>query len=55
MQDFAIISRCAFRIPISAKEMTGIIELEHAIKDMFFQGQVSFNDEIYITNIDKTQ
>ena len=38
-------------IPISAKEMTGISELEHAIKDMFFQGQVSFNDEIYITNI----
>lgn len=38
-------------IPISAKELTGISELEHAIKDMFFQGQVSFNDEIYITNI----
>ena len=38
-------------IPISAKEMTGIAELEHAIRDMFFQGQVSFNDEIYITNI----
>lgn len=38
-------------IPISAKELTGISELEHAIKDMFFQGQISFNDEIYITNI----
>ena len=38
-------------IPISAKEMTGITELEHAIKDMFFQGQITFNDEIYITNI----
>ena len=38
-------------IPISAKEFTGIIELENCIKDMFFQGEVSFNDEVYITNI----
>lgn len=38
-------------IPVSAKEGTGIEELEEAIKDMFFQGEISFNDEIYITNI----
>ncbi|MGN1156107.1 MAG: tRNA uridine-5-carboxymethylaminomethyl(34) synthesis GTPase MnmE [Agathobacter sp.] len=38
-------------IMISAKENTGITELEDTIKDMFFQGEVSFNDEIYITNI----
>ncbi len=38
-------------IPISAKENTGITELEDTIKDMFFQGEVSFNDEVYITNI----
>ena len=38
-------------IPISAKEETGIKELEDKIKEMFFHGEVSFNDEIYITNI----
>ena len=38
-------------IPISAKENTGIAELEEKIKEMFFHGEVSFNDEVYITNI----
>ena len=38
-------------IPISAKENTGINELEETIKEMFFHGEVSFNDEVYITNI----
>ena len=38
-------------ISISAKENTGITELENTIKDMFFHGEVSFNDEVYITNI----
>ena len=38
-------------ISISAKENTGITELENTIKEMFFHGEVSFNDEIYITNI----
>ena len=38
-------------ISISAKENTGITELEETIKDMFFTGEVSFNDEVYITNI----
>ena len=38
-------------ISISAKENTGITELEEKIKEMFFHGEVSFNDEVYITNI----
>ena len=38
-------------IAISAKENTGITELENTIKEMFFHGEVSFNDEVYITNI----
>ena len=38
-------------IAISAKENTGITELEEKIKEMFFHGEVSFNDEVYITNI----
>ncbi len=32
------------------KENQGIDELEDAIKNMFFDGTVSFNDEVYITN-----
>ena len=38
-------------IPISAKKETGINILEDTLKDMFFQGELSFNDEIYITNM----
>ena len=38
-------------IQISAKEQSGIEELEDTIKDMFFTGEISFNDEVYITNI----
>lgn len=37
-------------ISVSAKEETGIRELEKEIKNMFFSGEVSFNDEVYITN-----
>ena len=37
-------------IPISAKEETGIMELEDKVKEMFFGGELSFNDEVYITN-----
>lgn len=37
-------------IPISAKEETGIHELEEEIKSMFFSGTLTFNDEVYITN-----
>lgn len=38
-------------IQISAKEELGIEELERAVADLFFQGELSFNDEIYITNL----
>ena len=38
-------------LEISAKEETGIDQFEVLLKDMFFQGNVTFNDEIYITNV----
>ena len=38
-------------IVISAKEEQGIKELEETLKEMFFHGDISFNDEVYITNI----
>ena len=37
-------------IEISAKNRDGIDELENKIKHMFFEGEISFNNEIYITN-----
>lgn len=38
-------------IAISAKEQTGLNEFEECLKDMFFHGEITFNDEIYITNV----
>ena len=38
-------------IEISAKNVEGIGELEDTLKEMFFQGELTFNDEIYITNV----
>ena len=38
-------------ISVSAKEQTGIEELENALKDLFFEGKVTFNDEVCITNL----
>ncbi|MBP1753919.1 MAG: mnmE [Firmicutes bacterium] len=43
MTDHAIIS-------ISIKENIGLNDLEKAIKNMFFEGKLSFNEDIYITN-----
>lgn len=37
-------------LSISAKESLGIEELEDKIKSLFFTGELSFNDEVYITN-----
>ena len=37
-------------IPFSAKEERGIQKLEEQIKEMFFAGDLKFNDEVYITN-----
>lgn len=36
---------------ISAKENIGIESLKNKIVEMFFKNEVSFNDEVYITNI----
>lgn len=38
-------------VSISAKEEEGIDRLEQRIKEMFFEGNLTFNDEIYITNV----
>ncbi|MCI6533673.1 tRNA uridine-5-carboxymethylaminomethyl(34) synthesis GTPase MnmE [Bariatricus sp. SGI.161] len=38
-------------IEVSAKNNLGIEKLEEVLKNMFFEGNLSFNDEIYITNI----
>lgn len=37
-------------ISVSAKERTGIAELEEAVKEMFFEGELSFNDQLYAIN-----
>lgn len=38
-------------ISVSAKEHQGIEELENTIKEMFFHGEVTFNDEVYAINL----
>ena len=38
-------------IEISAKNRNGINVLEETLKNMFFEGNLAFNDEIYITNV----
>ncbi|MCU6748364.1 MULTISPECIES: tRNA uridine-5-carboxymethylaminomethyl(34) synthesis GTPase MnmE [Lachnospiraceae] len=38
-------------IDISAKKEQGIREFEETLKRMFLRGNISFNDEIYITNL----
>ena len=38
-------------ISVSAKENIGIDEFVDKVKELFFKGDVSFNDEVYITNI----
>lgn len=37
-------------ISFSAKEETGVQQLEDEIKDMFLSGDIKFNNEVYITN-----
>lgn len=37
-------------VEISAKDGHGIEEVEAVVKNMFYQGEISFNDEVYITN-----
>jgi tRNA modification GTPase len=38
-------------VEISAKEETGLDMFENILKDMFFSGDIHFNDQVYITNI----
>lgn len=38
-------------VEVSAKKKQGIEELENTLKNMFFAGNLAFNDEIYITNV----
>lgn len=38
-------------VEISARQEQGMDEFEALLKDMFFDGKLSFNDEIYITNV----
>ena len=38
-------------IEISAKNETGIHEFESILKEMFLKGDISFNNEVYITNM----
>ena len=42
-------------ISISAKENTGIDLFERELQRMFFQKEISYNDEVYITNIRQKQ
>lgn len=38
-------------IKVSAKESTGMEEFEKILQDMFFKGEISFENEVYITNL----
>lgn len=38
-------------LPVSAKEGIGLEQLEEAITNLFFQGELSWNDEVFITNV----
>ena len=37
-------------ILFSAKEATGFMELKERIKELFYQNEIKFNDELYLTN-----
>ena len=38
-------------LKVSAKESIGIEEFESTLQDMFFKGEISFENEVYITNL----
>ena len=38
-------------VAVSAKQMEGMEQLYDILKEMFFQGDISYNDEVVITNI----
>lgn len=37
-------------IPVSVKENVGLEQFQQSVLDMFYQGEISFNDEVTITN-----
>lgn len=37
-------------LSVSVKEHTGLDDLEEEVRKMFYSGELSFNDEVYITN-----
>ncbi len=37
-------------IPVSSKNLTGIDEFKQTLENLFFAGNLAFNDEVYITN-----
>ena len=37
-------------VSISVKENRGLSGIEENIKDMFFNGEIDFNEDVYITN-----
>ena len=47
-EDIKKIMNCE-TVTISAKQETGIEELEETVKNMFFNGEVKFNEDVYIT------
>lgn len=42
-------------LSISAREEKGIAQLEEVLKNLFFQGEISFNDQVCITNLRQKQ
>lgn len=38
-------------VPISAKEEQGFQEFEDLLEEMFLSGKISYNDEVYLTNV----
>ena len=47
-----VVSRFPYPVVrISAKQNTGIRDLENLIREMFLKGNISFNDEVFISNI----
>lgn len=47
----AVDEKMVSMIEISAKHELGIDELENVLKEMFYKGDISFNSEVYITNV----
>ena len=40
-----------YMIRTSTKTDSGIEDLLHAVREMFFHGEISYNDQVYITNM----